>query len=106
MRMISKRALALAAAAAALTTTAVMARTVEVTMTAREVDHVVDNKGSMHMAAWTFDGTIPGKVVRVDEGDTVDFKLINPPENKNSHAMDFHAAQADVLGEFAQIKPG
>jgi len=106
MRMISKRALALATAAAALTTTAVMARTVEVTMTAREVDHVVDNKGSMHMAAWTFDGTIPGKVVRVDEGDTIDFTLINPPENKNSHAMDFHAAQADVLGEFAQIKPG
>ena len=58
------------------------------------------------MAAWTFDGAIPGTLVRVTEGDTVDFTLINPPENKNSHAMDFHAAQVDVLNEFAPVKPG
>ncbi len=81
------------------------AKTVEVTMTAKEVDVPIDNKGTKY-PAWTFDGAIPGKFVRVTEGDTVDFTLINPPENKNSHAMDFHAAQADVLGEFAQIKPG
>jgi nitrite reductase (NO-forming) len=58
------------------------------------------------MAAWTFGGTVPGPVVRVTEGDTVDFTLINPPENKNSHAMDFHAAQVNVLDEFAPVKPG
>jgi len=49
------------------------------------------------MAAWTFDGSVPGKPVRVHEGDTVDFTLINPATNKNSHAMDFHAAQVNVL---------
>lgn len=81
------------------------AKTVEVTMTAKEVDVAIDNKGTKY-PAWTFDGTIPGKLVRVTQGDTVDFTLINPSENKNSHAMDFHAAQADVLGEFAPIKPG
>ncbi len=92
-------------AGALFTAQQALAKTVEVTMTAKEVDVPIDNKGTKY-PAWTFDGAIPGKFVRVTEGDTVDFTLINPPENKNSHAMDFHAAQADVLGEFAQIKPG
>lgn len=84
----------------------VLAKTVKVTMTAMEVDLPVNNKGDVKMAAWTFDGSIPGKPVRVEEGDIVDFTLVNPPENKNSHAMDFHAAQVDVLNEFAEVKPG
>jgi len=85
------------------------AKTVEITMTAKEVDVPVNGKlvgGADTMAAWTFDGSIPGKPVRVEEGDTVDFTLINPAENKNSHAMDFHAAQVNVLDEFAEVKPG
>lgn len=97
------------AAAALLSTSGAFAKTVEITMTAREVDVATNGKavgGADTMAAWTFDGTIPGKPVRVNEGDTVDFTLINPPENKNSHAMDFHAAQVNVLDEFAPVKPG
>ncbi|MEW6312653.1 MAG: multicopper oxidase domain-containing protein [Pseudomonadota bacterium] len=82
-----------------------MAATVEVVMKAQETDVAIDNKGTMY-PAWTFDGSIPGRVVRVKEGDTVDFTLINPVENKNSHSMDFHAAEVDVLGEFAPVKPG
>jgi len=85
------------------------AKTVKVSMTAMEVDVQTNGKlvgGSDTMAAWTFDGSIPGKPVRVEEGDTVDFTLINPAENKNSHAMDFHAAQVNVLDEFAEVKPG
>ncbi len=83
----------------------VQAKTVKVTLTAKEVDVEIDNKGTKY-AAWTFDGTIPGPVVRVEEGDVVEFTLINPPENKNSHSIDFHAAEVDVLDEFAPIKPG
>jgi nitrite reductase (NO-forming) len=97
------------AAAALLSTSGVFAKTVEVTMTAKEVDVQVNGKlvgGADTMAAWTFDGSIPGKPVRVQEGDIVDFTLINPAENKNSHAMDFHAAQVNVLDEFAPVKPG
>lgn len=85
--------------------TQAQAKTVHVTMTAMENDVEIDNKGTKY-AAWTYDGSIPGKVVRVTEGDTVDFTLINPKENKNSHSMDFHAAEVDVLNEFAGIKPG
>jgi nitrite reductase (NO-forming) len=82
-----------------------LAGTVEVVMKAMETNLAIDNKGTMY-PAWTFDGGIPGKLVRVKEGDTVDFKLINPPENKESHSMDFHAAEVDVLKEFAPVKPG
>lgn len=106
MHTFKKATLAVMAVAALFSAQQVFAKTVEVTMTAKEVDLAVNNKGDEMMAAWTFDGSIPGKPVRVNEGDTVDFTLINPPENKNSHAMDFHAAQVDVLDEFAPVKPG
>ncbi len=88
-----------------LFTQSVYAKVVHVTMTAKETTVEIDNKGTKY-EAWTYDGTIPGKVVRVTEGDTVDFKLINPKSNENSHSMDFHAAEVDVLGEFSPVKPG
>ncbi|MBK7952111.1 MAG: multicopper oxidase domain-containing protein [Deltaproteobacteria bacterium] len=81
------------------------AKTVNVAMTVKEVDLPVDNKGTVQ-TMWTYDGTIPGPIVRVTEGDTVKFTLTNDPANKNSHSMDFHAAIVDVLDEFAEIKPG
>lgn len=81
------------------------AKTVQVTLHAVETDVAYDNKGSTYRA-WTFDGKVPGPVVRVTEGDTVEFTLINNKENKNSHSMDFHAARLDVIEDFDSIKPG
>ncbi len=89
----------------ALTANTAYAKTVKVTMTAKETDIVIDNKGTKY-PAWTFDGTMPGPVVRVTEGDVIDFELINPKKNENSHSMDFHAAVVDVLDEFGEVKPG
>ncbi|HEY5993017.1 MAG TPA: multicopper oxidase domain-containing protein [Gallionellaceae bacterium] len=100
-----KLTVALMAAAGLISAQQLYAKEVNVEMTAKEVDVVVDSKGTK-MAAWTFDGQIPGPVVRVTEGDVVNFTLHNPAENKNSHAMDFHAAQVSAVDEFAQIKPG
>jgi nitrite reductase (NO-forming) len=105
MHTLKKATIACVALAGLFSAQYVLAKTVKVTMTARETEVTIDNKGTKY-PAWTFDGAIPGKFVRVTEGDTVDFTLINPPENKNSHAMDFHAAQVDVLKEFAPVKPG
>lgn len=82
-----------------------LAETVKVEMTVEELDLVVDNKGTTQ-AMWTFGGTIPGPLVRVKQGDVVDFTLHNAEANKNSHSMDFHAAIVDVLDEFAEVKPG
>jgi nitrite reductase (NO-forming) len=81
------------------------ARTIAVTLTAKEVPTVIDNKGTTQMS-WTFDGVVPGPVVRVTVGDTVDVTLVNDKANKNSHSIDFHAARVNVLNQFAPIKPG
>jgi len=85
--------------------TAAQAKTVEVTLTAKEVNTVIDNKGTTQLS-WTYDGAVPGPVVRATVGDTIDFTLVNPKENKKSHSIDFHAARVNVLDEFAPIKPG
>lgn len=81
------------------------AEVVKLTMHAMENTVVVDNKGTKY-DSWNFDGTMPGPVVRVKEGDTVDFTLINDKANQKSHSMDFHAAVVDVLTEFTPVKPG
>src|SRR5690625_53937 len=81
------------------------AEVVKVEMTAKEVDIAIDNAGNTQRM-WTFDGTIPGPVVRVKQGDVVDFTLHNDAANGNSHSMDFHAAEVDVLDEFAEVRPG
>ncbi len=83
----------------------VLAKTHTVEMTAVEKDVVIDGDGTTY-AAWTFNGQFPGPVVRVTEGDTVNFKLINPAENKFPHAMDFHAAEIDFLKNYRAINAG
>ena len=40
---------------------------------------------------WTFGGHVPGKFVRVRQGDTVEFHLQNHPDNKMPHNIDLHA---------------
>lgn len=102
-----KRLLPSALLAASLTAASLpaTAATVKIDIPVRELDLVIDNAGTTQ-PMWTFGGTIPGPLVRVRQGDVVDFTLINEKTNKQSHSMDFHAARADVLGEFAPIKPG
>lgn len=99
-----KRA-AVAAAVSAILATPALAEVVKVEIPVIEQEIAVDNKGTKQQM-WTFGGTIPGPVVRVTEGDIVDFTLINEKGNKQSHSMDFHAAIVDVLDEFEAVKPG
>lgn len=98
-------AMSLACAAMVAGPMVAAAATVEVTMTAKEVDIAVDHSGKKRRM-WTYDGKIPGPLVRVKQGDLVKFTLKNDAGNANSHSMDFHAARVDVLTEFAEIKPG
>lgn len=84
---------------------ALFAKTVKFTLTTKEVDLPIDNKGTMYKT-WTFNGTVPGPVLRATEGDTVEITLKNDPANKNSHSIDLHAAQVDVVKDFAPIRPG
>jgi nitrite reductase (NO-forming) len=40
---------------------------------------------------WTFGGKVPGKFIRVRQGDTVEFHLMNHPESRFPHNIDLHA---------------
>lgn len=40
---------------------------------------------------WTFGGKVPGKFIRVREGDEVEIHLDNHPDNKMPHNIDLHA---------------
>lgn len=40
---------------------------------------------------WTFGGEVPGKFIRVREGDLVEFHLNNRPDSKMPHNIDLHA---------------
>ncbi len=40
---------------------------------------------------WTFGGSVPGKFIRIREGDEVEFHLMNRPENHMPHNIDLHA---------------
>jgi nitrite reductase (NO-forming) len=53
------------------------------------------------VAAWTFEGDIPGPIVHCRVGDTVEFTLTN--ESDVPHSMDFHAAQIDPKVAFRSV---
>ncbi|HEU5260211.1 MAG TPA: multicopper oxidase domain-containing protein [Gemmatimonadales bacterium] len=53
--------------------------------------------------AWTFDGRVPGPVIRVTQGDTVDFTLIN--RAPMPHSLDFHAAEIAPSRVYVNLLP-
>ena len=83
----------------------VAAKDINLRLTAKEVSLPIDNKGTMQMS-WTYEGQVPGPVLRVTEGDKVTITLTNDAANKNSHSIDLHAARVDVVKDFESIKPG
>lgn len=56
---------------------------------------------------WTFGGTVPGPMIRVREGDTVELHLKNNPANQLPHSIDLHAVTGPGGGAVAtQVAPG
>ena len=56
---------------------------------------------------WTFGGKVPGKFIRVREGDLVEFHLMNHPDNKLPHNIDLHAVTGPGGGAGASfVAPG
>ena len=53
--------------------------------------------------AWTFGGTVPGPVIRVKVGDTVNVHLTN--RGAMSHSIDFHASETAMNHQMVEIKP-
>ena len=52
---------------------------------------------------WTFDGDVPGRMIRVREGDTVDIEFSNNPSSTVPHNVDFHAATGQGGGAEASF---
>ncbi|WP_127213097.1 copper-containing nitrite reductase [Neisseria meningitidis] len=50
---------------------------------------------------WTFDGDVPGRMIRVREGDTVEVEFSNNPSSTVPHNVDFHAATGQGGGAAA-----
>jgi nitrite reductase (NO-forming) len=55
---------------------------------------------------WTFNGTVPGPVIRVKVGDTVRIHLKNPANSEAPHSVDFHSSLVAWNDEMTSINPG
>jgi nitrite reductase (NO-forming) len=79
---------------------------IEFTMTIVEKPHVIDEIGTT-IAAMTFNGSMPGPLMVVHEGDYVELTLVNPATNMMMHNIDFHAATGGLGGaKFTEVNPG
>jgi nitrite reductase (NO-forming) len=73
----------------------------------KEVQVAPDNAlhpGGVKYNAMVFNGTIPGPVVAIDQGDTLQITLKN--EGKLVHSMDFHAGFGADKANSGPVKPG
>lgn len=55
----------------------------------KEVEGEISN--GVRYVFWTFGGKVPGKFIRIREGDLVEFHLDNNPSSKMPHNIDLHA---------------
>ncbi len=78
------------------------ARFHRIRMTTAHVRHMVAR--NVLYDAWTFDSVVPGPVVRVTVGDTVEFTLVNV--SPMQHSMDFHAAEIAPSRAYVNVNPG
>ncbi len=79
--------------------------TVQVTLTAKEV--TAELADGVSYSFWTFDGTVPGPMIRVMEGDTVELTLVNPTTNGVGHNIDLHAVNGPGGGAaVTSVQPG
>ena len=54
---------------------------------------------------WTFGGKVPGKFIRVRQGDTVEFHLLNHPDSRFPHNIDLHAVTGPGGGAASSNTP-
>lgn len=78
----------------------------EFKLTIEEKKMVIDDKGTTFQAM-TYNGSMPGPLMVVHQGDYVELTLVNPDTNMLPHNIDFHAATGALGGgELTLINPG
>ncbi len=79
---------------------------VEVRLVIEEKIMVLDDDGA-EIWALTFNGSVPGPMIVVHEGDYVEVTLVNPATNAMEHNVDFHAATGALGGGgLTHVSPG
>lgn len=78
---------------------------VKVELEAQELDaRIADGSGYRF---WTFNGTVPGPMIRVREGDDVEITLSNAATSLASHNIDLHAVNGPGGGAaLTNVSPG
>ena len=81
-------------------------RIIEFTIVIEEKQIVIDNEGTKFQAM-TFNGSMPGPLMIVHEGDYVELTLVNPDTNTMPHNIDFHSATGALGGAaLTLVNPG
>ena len=79
---------------------------VEVTLVIEEKKLTLDKEGT-EVWALTFNGSVPGPIIVVHEGDYVELTLQNLPTNMMEHNIDFHSATGGLGGgALTKVLPG
>src|SRR6056297_3085571 len=79
--------------------------TVSVEMTTKE--QVAEIEPGVTYTYMTFDGQIPGPMIRVRRGDTVELTITNEQGNSMPHNIDLHAVRGPGGGaEASMVTPG
>lgn len=81
-------------------------KVVEFTMHVQEKPMTIDDEGTV-LQAMTYNGSIPGPLMVVHEGDYLELTLVNPASNMLPHNIDFHASTGALGGgELTLVNPG
>ncbi|MFB6115828.1 MAG: multicopper oxidase domain-containing protein [Candidatus Nanohalobium sp.] len=80
-------------------------KAVEILLEAQErVSHLTENSTYYY---WTYNGTVPGPILRVQEGDTVKLTLKNEEISTHNHSIDLHAVNGPGGGaKVLEVSPG
>jgi nitrite reductase (NO-forming) len=80
---------------------------VDVFLETREVVAFIDPAANATYTYWTFNGTVPGPMIRVMVNDTVHVHLSNPSTASMTHSIDLHAVMGPGGGAtVTQVAPG
>lgn len=80
---------------------------VEVELVVRERQMVVDEDTGASIWALTYNGSVPGPLIVVHEGDYVELTLKNPANSMLEHNIDFHASTGALGGgALTHVYPG
>ena len=74
-----------------------------VAVTLAATDATVEIASGVQYLAWTFGGTVPGPVLHVRQGQTVNVTFVN--NGTMTHSIDFHAAQVAPNVAYRSVNP-